>query len=583
MFNNLIKNIFCMLPVFFIIFSSQAVPTHAIPEYQLDVAVECDSPSAATDADLKILPLPPGKNVAFSCRWDDSNFRNMKMKKLMTLYGYKGTFYLCRFNPKFNAEVMPELCKDGCTIGNHTMNHLPMPLLTANGIHYEILQLRILYEDASNQTINAFIFPFGKYTSQFDPQVPHIFASALRRSGMLGGADTPAYRLGQLPGNEFFSTKGCNVSPGDRNTSTERFDSHVKKFMPQPGKTVHMTLGVHVWHSDADFLKLEESLKKYAHRPDWWYCNENEFNAYSYMTKHVKVVKKSVRGNTAVFTLNFPCPEFLGSAVPLWAECGGKNIEIRHTRKLPALISLANAEGAAAKFPGLSAKISYTAADKVRLDIDNQGAELTDVKILWRLPTDFTEETLYCAVDSIKGKFSREWRVTPNPAWKSHGRQLTAVQIDFTRSNAGGRVWASLLREIQPENPFGVKFRCVGKTLDDKQIAQLAQPGAKIKGIKLIPVQQDINYREWAFMIPYKARSKDGMTAVMDFNGGRKMTLSTDLPAGSRIYCNGKLLDSAKGAVTFDAPAGKCRILIQSGKTKSPVQSVQLFLTPAER
>ena len=583
MFNNLIKTLLCSLPVFFAAFSSQAVPAHAIPEYQLKVAVECDSPAAAASADLKILPLPPGKSVAFSCRWDDSNFQNKKMKKLMTKYGYKGTFYLCRFSPKFNAEVMPELCKDGCTIGNHTMNHLPMTHLTANGIHYEILQLRMLYEDASNQTINAFIFPFGKYASKFDPQIPHILASALRRSGMLGGADNPMYKLGQLPGNEFFSTEGCNVSPGDRNTSTERFDSHVKRFTPQPGKTAHMTLGVHVWHSEADFLKLEESLKKYAHRPDWWYCNENEYNAYAYMTKHVKVVNKELKGNTAVFTLNFPCPEFLGSTVPLWAECGGKNIEIRHTRKMPGLICLANADGTAAKFPGLSAKISYTAANKVRLDINNQGEELTDVKILWRLPTDFAEETLYLALDRIKGKFAQEWSVTPNPAWKSHGSRLTAVQIDFTRGGSGGRVWASLLREIQPDNPFGVKFSCLGKTLDDKQIAQLALPGANIEGVKLAAVPQGINFRTGVFMLPGKERNKNGITAVMDFNGGKKMTLQTNLPDDSRIYCNGKLLELRKSSVSFDAPAGKCRLLIQTGKSRSPMQFVKLFLTPTER
>ena len=245
-------------------FSAKAVQTHAIPTYQLEVQVECASPADAQDADLIFPPLPPGKNTAFSCRWDDSNPRHAIMKELMTKYGYKGTFYLCQFynKAKFNQEVMPELCRDGCTIGNHTMNHCPMPYLSANGIHYEMLQLRMLYEDASNQTMNAFVFPYGKYTDRFDPQVQHIIASALRRSGMLGGADKPIAELNRLPENEFFSTEGCDVRPGDKNTDPALFDKYVRKFTPEPGKTAHMALGVHTWHSEEDFSKLEESLKK---------------------------------------------------------------------------------------------------------------------------------------------------------------------------------------------------------------------------------------------------------------------------------------------------------------------------------
>ena len=300
------------------------------------------------------------------------------------------------------------------------------------------------------------------------------------------------------------------------------------------------------------------------------------------MTKHTKVVKKEVRGSLAVFTLDLPCPEFLGSDVPLWAKCGDKDIKIEHTRRLPSLISLAGQDGSAARFPGLSARISYT-DNRVRLEIDNQGTVLTDVHILLRLPTDFIEETIYFHADMIEGEFSREWTVTPNPLWKSGGRQLTAAQIDFTRGNVGGRVWASHLREIRPDNPLGVSVSCSGSTLDEETIAKLALPGANASGVNLVPLLQDIDYRVGIFPIPNSQRSKEGMTVLLDFDGGQKMTLRSELPPGSRGWLNGKPLAPVTDEFSFDAPAGRCRLLLQLGSSKSLLKHLVLLLAPAEQ
>ena len=123
---------------------------------------------------------------------------------------------------------------------------------------------------------------------------------------MPGGPDAAATRLNQLPGNEFFNTEGRNIRPGDRNTRTDKFDAHVKSSLPPAGQTAHLNLGVHVWHSDADFLELEKSLKKYANRPDWWYCNENEFLAYSYMIRHTRIAGRKPDGKKVTFTLELP-------------------------------------------------------------------------------------------------------------------------------------------------------------------------------------------------------------------------------------------------------------------------------------
>ena len=560
--------------------SANAVPAHNVPVYQLQVPVQFDSPEAAQKAALKFLPLPPGKSVAFSCRWDDSNSKHLTMKNLMTKYGFKGTFYLTWLQKKFVDTVLPELMKDGCTIGNHTITHFHMPLMTPNGIHYEMLYARILHEDISDQTENAFIFPYGRHTSSFFPEVPTVIASCLRRSGMLGGPDTATYKLSQIPGNEFFSSKNRDVRPGDKNTQPAKFDAHVKRHTPPAGKTAHLVLGVHTWHSDEDFIKLEESLKKYANRSDWWYCNENEFNAYSYMLNHAKVTNKVVNGNTATFTLEMPCPEFVGSEVPLWAECNGKNIEIKHSRKLPAKICHAAADGKVAEFPDVTAKLAFTAPDKVRLDITNNGKALEDAQMILRLPPDFVEESIYFNAGNITGKFSKEWTLTPAKLKVSAGKQFTAVQIDFTRNSNGGRIWASQLREIPHPDTYKAVVYCSGNEDIAKNLAQLSQVTTKLDPALFAAGQREINWQEGIFSVPYKQRNLNGLTVVMDFQGGRKMVLRT-LPA-KEIYCNGKLLKLEKNMVVFDAPAGKCRIAMHYGKSKSQIKIVKMLLAPAE-
>ena len=565
-----------LIAAMFLGFVPAAASAGTMAEYEIEVAVECDS-AAAENAELKFLPLPPGKSVAFSCRWDDNNFANIRMKKLMQKYGYKGTFYLLRPNPEFRKKVMPELHKDGFTIGNHTLNHYSLSLLTPNGIFYEMIQARVLLETLSNQTLTAFIFPNGNYNDPFYANVPQIISSSLRRTGMLGGPDNATASLGKMPGNEFFSPEGKIVYPGDRNTSCERFDKHVARYMPPAGKTAHMTLGIHVWHSDEDFLKLEESMKKYSGRQDWWYCNENEFLAYSYMYRHAKVSAKKVNGKTAVFTVKMPCPEYLGSETPLWAECGGKNVKISHNRKMPVRIATANADGSVKGFPGLNVRISFVGSNRIRLEVKNSAEELKDVRMLLRLPPDFAEETLYTYVDCIAGNFVKEWTLTDNPAGKSSGMQMTALQMDFTRQNAPERLWVTHIKEVPSVKPAMQVFGSA-KDFSEDELARLSLIDTAIDPQIFLPTTKELNLRESMFKVNAKALNRASQTVLVEFNGGQKMLLKGSLP--DTVYCNGQKLKAAKGTLHFDAPQGKCRIVFQHKNMRRPLRLVQLILTP---
>lgn len=549
--------------------------------YPVTVKVECSSPQEAEKADLKILPLPPGKNVAFSCRWDDTNPRHPLMKRLMTKYGYKGTFYLAGLSRKnYKEEVLPELLKDGCSIGNHTLHHLYLPLFTPNGIHYEILGARILHESVSDRPENAFVFPFGKISWPFLPDSEQIISTCLRRAGILGGPDLATHRLDQLPGNEFYSPEGKMILPGDRNTKTEKFDSDVKRHLPPPGETAHLVLGIHVWHSDEDLRRLGESLKKYADRPDWWYCNENEFLAYARMRCHARIEGKKVEGNDAVFTIALPFPEDLGCSIPLWAECAGKVFPVEHTRKIPQSIDAVEGPGNSVKFPGLQAQLSLEKPNRIRLSIVNSGEALEDARITLRLPPVFRQETIVLQEPKIEGNYTKEWALELDPSVSPAGKQLTASQIDFTRNGTRGRLWVSCLQKNPHPADEILSVRCSTKKFTETEMEALSRPGPI--PADFVPMEHPDDFRSCACQVPQKLRNKNSLTVIVEFTGRGKMILKGSLP--DTFYCNGEKITTKGGVAELPAAAGPRKAVMKLGPSKSkyPIRYFVLIASPAD-
>ncbi len=528
--------------------------------YPVTVKVECASPEEAQKAELKFLPLPPGKTVAFTCRWDDSNRNNARMQKLMAKYGFKGNFYLNMINDDYRKNVLPQLLKDGSTIGNHTLNHPYLPLTTPNGVNYEMLNARIIHESISDRPEISFVFPFVSSSWRLVPDAEQIISSCLRRAGILGGPDWAIHRLAKLPGNEFYSPEGKMVCPGDRNTKAERFDSNVKRYLPKAGETAYMTLGIHVWHSDKDFQTLEECLKKYANRPDWWYCNDNDILAYKRMYRHAAIKDKKVVGKQVIFTVALPCPEDLGSVTPLWAECAGKAVAIQHSRKLPQMIDAVNADGKSTEFPGITAKITLEKDSVLRLKITNTGAVLEDVRITLRLPPVFTQETIFIHEARINGEFTKEWNLKLNPAVSAAGSQLTAAQIDFTRKGVPGRLWTSCLQQKQHPKEELLPALYSHNKFKDSELAALSNPDTKPDPKTFAPLKHNLNYRSNTFQPPRKHVS----TIIIDFTGRGKMTLkaaSSSRALSKNIYFNGKKIDFKKGIAEVDAGTGPCRVV----------------------
>ena len=558
-----------------------SLPGTPLATYPAEVKVECPTPDAAAAAELKFLELPEGKKVAFSARWDDSSVRHLLMRDLMKKHGYKATFYLHDTGRKeFWEKVFPALISDGFTIGNHTWGHRELPQLTPRGIHYEILGWKIRLEQRSNQPVTAFVLPYGKFNSRFFPEVPKLIGCSLHRAGFLGGPDfSPEMYLHYgLKANEFFGS--LLVRPGDINTRPEKFDADVERHLKAAaGKPVHLTLGIHTRHSEEDFRNLGQSLKKYGARPDWWYCSENEYLAYTYMFRNAQVIGRKVDGKNVLFTVQLPCPELLGSDIPLWAECAGKKYPIRHTRKVPTVIGETSPAGKNAKFPGLTAKLTAPSTDKIRLELTNTGDALKNVLLTLRPGPDFRTDCITEQIAEIGKDFSREWNVEPDPERQGPGSQLIAVQMDFTRRGLGGRLWVTRISQIKREEPDR-KVQCSLKTFSAEEQQRLSLSGTTPATGTFHPTVFTNNQRPGVYNVklPRPQKPQETLTVIMDYKSDAEMVLRGELPP--TVWFGGCRVNPG---TSVKLNAGKNRLLFVYPPGKRPVRNLVLILEPAAR
>ena len=502
----------------------------ALPFYQLEFPVECATPEAAAAAELTLLPLPEGKKVAFSCRWDDSHERNLNMREVMAKYGVKGTFYLHDTQRKnFWKNVFPALHKDGFTIGNHTRSHRELALQTPNAIFFDILWWNMVLEHRSNQAVTGFVVPYSKVASPFFPGVPKLVGSLLRRAGMLGGADfqPDMYKLFGSEKGEYSGTR--MLVPGAVNTSIPAFEKQLAAHLKAQPEYPHVTMGIHALHSDENLLVIGEIFKKYSGRADWWYCNENEFIAYSTLLHNCRISGKRTDGKTAYFTLTLPRPELLGSDVSLWGKCNGKIFPIPHRKQLPELIGLTDKNGRTAKFPGLNASVK-TAGDKICFSVRNSGAALENVLLTLRLPPAFETEKIFVELKRIDREYFAEWTVRRRTGLDLSGRELCAVQMDFVRDGKAGRLWSWELKEHPAKAlPYQLYFSKEEMSLADA--VKLSTAAAVPAGFTAGRQENFLRNGVVRLIIPGRKNAKSGFTAVMEFEGGKKFELKGHLPA----------------------------------------------------
>jgi len=89
--------------------------------YEQILTLTFESEAQARDAAVTARPLPVGKKVAFSTRWDDSSPEAVAVAKAAVLaeYGYKGTFFLNKVDPAYGENVIRKFLAKGCSAGTY--------------------------------------------------------------------------------------------------------------------------------------------------------------------------------------------------------------------------------------------------------------------------------------------------------------------------------------------------------------------------------------------------------------------------------------------------------------------------------
>lgn len=541
----------------------------SLPEYEREVKLVFPDEEAAKAAKLELLPLPQGKSFAFSTRWDDSNPKHLHMAELLARHGFKGTFYLCSTGRKgFYGDVLPHLTRKGHSVGNHTLNHPNLATLIPNEAARQILQNRVEYETRTGQPVNSFVLPYCAYKNGTDTLSPLRIGEALYRSGELG---SPEYH--QELEKEYGMPEGSwgtsrLFSINDRNPAPEKFDKAIEKFQKEmkPGETLHATLGLHTWQDDAGFETLDKLFARYANRPDWWYCNENEYNAYRYGRLHTRIEKR-VEGSTAVFKLTGPTPAALGSDTPLWGKVtpatadGRSMVELPHTMRLPEKIDMIMSDGPevkqSKKFPYLAASLVLNVKDEpgVILTIANRGKQpLTNVTVAFRLPLLFTSDERVPRNDleminpEVTRTISRYFPEHRRTALYQCGPLFAAAELNFEIDGKPQRLWVCATDEIPqfaeavPRDTALVLGPLPPDQFSDKLLAAASNPDETLSGWSPLPAGK------WSlpYIVQVPKKEKEQAAVALSFRADAVIdSWKLHIPRNSvkGVFLNGRKLE----------------------------------------
>jgi peptidoglycan/xylan/chitin deacetylase (PgdA/CDA1 family) len=280
--------------------------------YTADVVIK--TKSQAKDAALQACPVYDNKDIAFSMRWDDNSKANFKMQEIMHKHGIRGTFYMNGWDYDFR-----KACEKGTDIGSHSMTHPRLTNLNTNQIFREVAEIKPYLESRTDKPVNSYCFSYGNYRDSANPNIGYDIAEMLQRTGYhhnayLGFIITYTEDKDPVSGYR-------QIVPGDRDPSMAKFERELKKLLGNKyWKKDHpnISIGVHVWMKTPEaWGKINQILKKYSRRPDWWYCTQTDYAAYRKMFKLVKISYAGKKAHQFKYKVTLPYASDIGSNQPL--------------------------------------------------------------------------------------------------------------------------------------------------------------------------------------------------------------------------------------------------------------------------
>jgi len=449
------------------------------------VTVQLASAEAAGRAVLRPLPLYNGAAWAVTQRRDDNNAAHLKMRQVLLAHGYRGTFFLNDPAIGFNgndygllegrprSEVGRTLLGDGFTLGAHSLTHPMLAFLNRNRMFEELLGCRIAIEAAFDALVNSYAFSFGNVFSDLDGVRGHRdITLMLARAGFI---QAPELRLTD---NGSWPLGWASILPPDGAPIDNPFASLLANKSLQASDPC-ISFGEHTWFRTPEaWAAFEAQLDKYGRRPEWWYCNQNEYGAYR--AQYARASRAQPTREAANVSLVFERPVLtdLNDPIPLTFEVSGVRSEeivgitagdarvervtagpdvarfqLHHatSEQLPKRIDHLACEQQepvkSAKFPGVEGELSFDGSE-VRLEVHNTSASpLRQLRIVYRLPLVAESGVVRRErFDLAPGQIYRDvlpLGSTCTDARYRIGSYFVAAQLDFRQEEAAGRIHLS--------------------------------------------------------------------------------------------------------------------------------------------
>ncbi len=523
------------------------------------VSVTLKTPEAAKRASVRPLPLYGGAQWAITSRWDDNHLTDLKTRKVLLDHGHSGTFFLNDPNRNFygddygllgdrpRGDIGRILASGGTTVGGHSLTHPMLSYQNRNRMFEEVLGCRIALEAAFDTLVNAYAFSFCNYTNTVEgADVQRDIGTLLARSGYLQVANHRFADNGAWP----WGIAGL-LPPDGR-----PIDNQFAGFLADEDlcdENPAITYSMHSWYDTPEkWTGFESDLDRYGRRPEWWYCNHNQYGAYRAQYRSAIQGSSEVDERTVTFRFSWPALVDLNDPTPLTFEIARikpdevtaitstdarvervdssddtVRFHLHHAGsiQLPARIDhVASDDGqptTSAEFPAISGALDCNGSH-LALSLRNAGLEPIEVhRVTYRLPVRYRPGVVRKPGFRLAaGKEHAD--LVPLEEGRQDGRYHTgtyyfAVQVDFLLGGSPGRVYFTTHRLGSLDDPSYPQrgFSALGPILCD-QIDLASLPVASIDkqiwtsadGRKLTfePVNQALAKPFSAEVIPIRGR-----------------------------------------------------------------------------
>jgi len=438
------------------------------------VTVTLKTLEAAKRASIQPLPLYGGAQWAITSRWDDNHGGGLKIQKVLLDHGHSGTFFL-NDPTHWRYTGIERLASGGTTVGSHSLTHPLLSYQNRNRMFEEVLGCRIVLEAAFDTLVNAYAFSHGNFTNSIEgADVQRDIGTLLARSGYLQVANHHFAENGAWPWGV------AGLLPADGQPIDNQFadflaDEDLREDNPA------ITYSMHPWYDTPDeWTGFESDLDRYGRRPEWWYCNHNQYGAYRAQYRSAVEGKSEVDDRTVAFRFSWPTLVDLNDPIPLSFEIarvkpdevtavtspgarvervessdGAVRFHLHHAGsiQLPVRIDHATSEDGksaeSAEFPSISGALECDGS-RLALRLRNAGPEPIEVhRVTYRLPMRYRHGVVrragfrlaagneYADLVALEDRQDRRCRA---------GTYYFAAQVDFLLGGSPGRVYFTTRR-----------------------------------------------------------------------------------------------------------------------------------------